>query len=94
MKVGERRKGFWESFIEDAINNPPFYTTAEVTGVEVDGILITYTDKHGNLQTKKIRIEDTTEYSKGKLLDIQVCGGHFPAIFITQHQSLIKEATE
>ena len=92
--MGERRKGFWEFFIEDAINNPPFYTTAEVTGVEIDGVIITYTDRHGNLQTKKVNIDNTTEYSKGDLLDIQLCGGHFPSISITQHQSLIKEATE
>lgn len=88
--MDRQRKGFWEFFIEDTVSNLPFYTTAEVVNVETDGVLITYTDRHGEPQTKKIIIEGTSQYNLGDKLDIQVCGGRFPSIFAVPHKDFLQ----
>ncbi len=78
-----KRKGFWEFFIEDAINNPPYFTTAKITKVDTDnnGIHIEFADNNGTLKTAKlINVENAAGYNIGDMLDIQVCGGIFPTI--------------
>ncbi len=79
-----KRKGFWEFFIEDALHNPPFYATAQITDVNADnnGIHIEFADNNGILKTAKLNVKNAAEYNIGDMLDIQVCGGIFPTIFI------------
>ena len=79
-----KRKGFWEFFIEDALHNPPFYATAQITDVNVDNneVHIAFTAADGALKTAKLNVENAAGYNIGDMLDIQVCGGIFPTIFI------------
>lgn len=79
-----KRKGFWEFFIEDAIHNPPFFATATITDVDADNneIHITFADNSGALKAAKCNVENTAGYNIGDMLDIKVCGGIFPAIFL------------
>ena len=76
----------FDHFIKDALDNPPFYTTAEVTDVNAEKmyISIVYTDKNGQSQAKNLDVKSSTELSKfrlGDTLDIQICDGIYPAFF-------------
>lgn len=81
--TGNKRKGFWEFFIEDAVKNPPYFTTAKITDVDANNneIHITFADDSGTFKTTKCNVENTAGYNVGDMLDIKVCGGIFPAIF-------------
>lgn len=78
-----KQKGFWEYFIEDAVKNPPYYTTGKITNIDKENneVHITYTDASEVIRTAKLNVENVNGYSIGDILDIQICGGHFPAIF-------------
>lgn len=87
--MSSRRKSFWYDFIEDAVQNPPFYASAEITGIENGGLSVEYTDKRGVLQTITVKVEDTAEYGVGDLLDIQICKGRYPAVFIFPRKKVL-----
>ena len=79
-------KFFFENIVQDSIDNPTFFTTAEVTEVGDDIVSFLYKDKQGLCKIGKVNVKNSNEYSIGDILDIQICGSKYPEIFVTRRK--------
>lgn len=84
---GKYMKSCLDFLIQDAVNNPPFYTTAKVTGIENDTVSFSYKDKQGLCKVGEIQTESSDKYNIGEILDIQICGAMFPEIFVVRREA-------